>query len=102
MTATPGTVRDRTRAGGGLRAVCLLLGLALVAAGCTEPQRDPGQGGVRGGTLRVLSGDPDVVLDSANAFGGPLLRAYARTLYGYDLSGGQGSSERGSSHVAGP
>lgn len=40
----------------------------------------------------MLSGDPDVVLDSANAFGGPLLRAYTRTLYGYDLSGDQATT----------
>jgi peptide/nickel transport system substrate-binding protein len=37
----------------------------------------------------VLSGDAEVALDTAHAFAGPLLRAYARTLYGYDLSGDQ-------------
>jgi peptide/nickel transport system substrate-binding protein len=40
----------------------------------------------------VLSGDAGVPLDSAHAFGGPLLRAYARTLYGYDLSGDQATT----------
>jgi hypothetical protein len=40
----------------------------------------------------VLSGDAGVVLDTAHGFGGPLLRAYARTLYGYDLSGDQATT----------
>jgi ABC-type transport system substrate-binding protein len=87
MIATSGKWRNRRRTASGLRAICVLAGLALLAASCTGPPRDTGRDGVRGGTLRVLSGDPEVFLDTAHAFTGPLLRAYARTLYGYDLSG---------------
>ena len=74
----------------GASAACLGLGLALVAelhrADGTPPGRrargyPPGAGG-----------DPGVVLDTAHAFGGPLPRAYARTLYGYDLSGDQATT----------
>jgi peptide/nickel transport system substrate-binding protein len=66
------------------RAVCLALGLALLAAACGGPPA-AGRNGVRGGTLRVLSWKPAMELDTA---GFPLLgRAYARTLYGYNLAG---------------
>jgi peptide/nickel transport system substrate-binding protein len=71
----------------GLRAACLALGLALIGSACSEPPRDDGRDGARGGTLRVLSGEPEVFLDTAHAFAGPLLRAYARTLYSYNLAG---------------
>jgi peptide/nickel transport system substrate-binding protein len=69
------------------RVVCLALGLALFGASCTGPQQDSGGNGVRGGTLRVLSNDPDVRLDTVNFYHPALARAYARTLYGYNLSG---------------
>jgi peptide/nickel transport system substrate-binding protein len=71
----------------GFRAACLALGLALLGASCTGPQRDSSRNGVRGGTLRVLSADPDVTLDTAVFYYPPIARAYARTLYGYNLSG---------------
>jgi ABC-type transport system substrate-binding protein len=89
MIARRTTVRNPMRATGGLRAVCILLGLALLAASCTGLRQNADRDGVRGGTLRVVSGDHDVVLDTAHAFTGPVLRAYARTLYGYDLAGDQ-------------
>jgi len=41
---------------------------------------------VRGGTLRVLSSDPFFGLDTADNYG-PIVRPYARTLYGYNLAG---------------
>jgi peptide/nickel transport system substrate-binding protein len=72
------------------RAACLALGLALLGASCTGPQRDSGQSGVRGGTLRVLSADDIDGLDTAVNYtpnGIAIARAYARTLYGYNLSG---------------
>jgi ABC-type transport system substrate-binding protein len=75
-----------------LGAAGLVVGLALLWSACAGPERDAARDGVRGGTLRVLSGDTGVPLDSAHAFGGPLLRAYARTLYGYDLSGDQATT----------
>jgi peptide/nickel transport system substrate-binding protein len=72
------------------RAGCLALGLALVGAGCTGPPRDAGRNGVRGGTLRVLSADDIDGLDTAINYtpnGIAIARAYARTLYSYNLSG---------------
>jgi peptide/nickel transport system substrate-binding protein len=60
---------------------CLTLAFALVAVGCAGPQRDAG---VRGGTLRVLSADPHYTLDTAVP---AIARAYARTLYSYNLAG---------------
>jgi peptide/nickel transport system substrate-binding protein len=69
-----------------LRVACLALGLALLGASCSEPQRDSNGNGVRGGTLRVLSSDPFFGLDTADNYG-PIVRPYARTLYGYDLAG---------------
>jgi ABC-type oligopeptide transport system substrate-binding subunit len=67
------------------RAACLVLGLALLAASCTGPQQDASANGVRGGTLRVLSANPAMGLDTASWPG--LARTYARTLYGYNLAG---------------
>jgi peptide/nickel transport system substrate-binding protein len=64
---------------------CLTLVFTLVAVGCAGPQRDSSANGVRGGMLRVLSIQPDITLDT----GVPnfaIARAYARTLYGYNLS----------------
>jgi peptide/nickel transport system substrate-binding protein len=69
-----------------LRTACLALGLALVGASCTGQPRDSSVNGVRGGTLRVLSSDPFLGLDTADNYG-PIARPYARTLYGYDLAG---------------
>jgi hypothetical protein len=63
------------------------LALALLGASCSEPHRDSNRNGVRGGTLRVLSADPEVRLDTADTFASPIARTYARTLYGYNLSG---------------
>ena len=75
------------RTANGFRMACLALGLALVAAGCAGPQRDDGGDGVRGGTLRVLTAEPHPTLDTA-VFPYPAIAwAYARTLYGYNLSG---------------
>ena len=70
-----------------IRAACLALGLMLLGAGCIGPQQDSGRSGMRGGTLRVLSAEPDAMLDTAGLSNNPLPRTYARTLYGYDLSG---------------
>ena len=69
----------------GFRAVCLMIGLTLAAVSCSGPQQDASANGVRGGTVRVLSAEPDVPLDTADVFG-PMARAYARTLYGYNLA----------------
>jgi ABC-type transport system substrate-binding protein len=70
----------------GFRMACLTIALALVAVGCGGPERDASANGVRGGTLRVLSSDPFFGLDTADNYG-PIARPYARTLYGYNLSG---------------
>jgi peptide/nickel transport system substrate-binding protein len=69
-----------------IRAACLALGLVLLGAGCIGPQQDSGRSGMRGGTLRVLSAESNVPLDTADVFG-PIARAYARTLYSYNLAG---------------
>ena len=72
------------------RAVCLALGFALLGSACTGPQRDAGRNGVRGGTLRVLSADDINGLDTAVNYtpeGVAIARPFARTLYGYNLSG---------------
>jgi ABC-type transport system substrate-binding protein len=72
------------------RAACLALGLALLAASSAGPQRDASPDGVRGGTLRVLSADNIDGLDTAVIYtpnGIAIARTYARTLYGYSLSG---------------
>jgi ABC-type transport system substrate-binding protein len=69
-----------------VRAACLALGLVLLGAGCIGPQQDSGRSGIRGGTLRVLSAETGPTLDTADVFG-PIARAYARTLYGYNLAG---------------
>ena len=83
-------VRDPMRTARGLRAACLLLGLALLGSACTGPERDAARDGVRGGTLRVLSAEAISGLDTAVTYTPnevAIARAYARTLYGYDLSG---------------
>jgi ABC-type transport system substrate-binding protein len=72
------------------RAACLALGLALLAAGCTGPQQGANANGVRGGTLWVLSADDLMGLDTAVNYtptGMAMARAYARTLYSYNLAG---------------
>jgi hypothetical protein len=71
--------RNPMRTANGFRAACLALGLALVAAACSTPQRDASANGVRGGTLQVLTSDPEPTLDTAFFFYPPLARAYART-----------------------
>ena len=79
--------RNPMRTARGFRAACLALGLALLGAACSTPQRDASANGVRGGTLQVLSSDPEPTLDTAGFYYPPIVRAYARTLYGYNLSG---------------
>jgi peptide/nickel transport system substrate-binding protein len=69
-----------------LRVACLVLGLTLAAVSCSGPERDASRDGAGGGTLRVLSSDPFFGLDTADSYG-PIVRPYARTLYGYDLAG---------------
>jgi ABC-type transport system substrate-binding protein len=72
------------------RAACLALGFALLGASCTGPQQDANTDGVRGGTLRVLSADDINGLDTAVNYtpnGATIARAYARTLYSYNLAG---------------
>jgi peptide/nickel transport system substrate-binding protein len=71
----------------GFRMACLTLAVALVAVGCTGPQRLPGGDGVRGGTLQVLSAESEAMLDTAGFPQPAIARAYARTLYGYNLAG---------------
>jgi hypothetical protein len=66
---------------------CLTLALALAAVGCAGPERDPDGDGVRGGTLRVLINELDAGLDTAVYPNYAIVRAYARTLYGYNLAG---------------
>jgi peptide/nickel transport system substrate-binding protein len=75
------------RIANGFRMACLALGLALLGSACTGPQRDAGGDGVRGGTLRVLTAEPDPTLDTAVVPYPAIARAYARTLYGYNLAG---------------
>jgi ABC-type transport system substrate-binding protein len=73
-----------------LRAACLALGLMIIGASCTGPQQDSGRNGVRGGTLQVLSADDIDGLDTAITYtpnGIAMARAYARTLYDYNLAG---------------
>jgi peptide/nickel transport system substrate-binding protein len=69
---------------------CLALGLALLGSACTGPGRDAGRNGIRGGTLRVISTEPIIGLDTAVNYtpnGLAMAHAYARTLYGYNRSG---------------
>ena len=47
----------------------------------------PAATGVRGGTLRVLTTEPDAALDTAVSPYPAIARTYARTLYGYNLAG---------------
>ena len=78
------------RTANGFRMACLALGLALVAVGCAGRDGDDGGDGgdgVRGGTLRVLTAEPDPTLDTAVFPHPAIARAYARTLYGYNLAG---------------
>jgi hypothetical protein len=49
----------------GFRMACLALGLALAAVSCSGPERDASANGMRGGTLRVLTAELDVSLDTA-------------------------------------
>ena len=84
-----GVVRDRMRPANGFRAACLVLGLALLGVACDGPPPDAERDGVRGGTLRVLSAEDVDGLDTAVVYtpnSMAIARAYARTLYGYDLS----------------
>jgi peptide/nickel transport system substrate-binding protein len=74
------------RTAGGFRTICLALALALLGAACTTPRQDAARSGVHGGTLRVLSNDPEAMLDTADIIG-PIARPFARTLYGYNLAG---------------
>jgi peptide/nickel transport system substrate-binding protein len=72
------------------RAACLALGLALLGSACFGPERDSSRNGMRGGTLRVLSVEPIIGLDTAVNYtpnGLAMAHAYARTLYSYNLSG---------------
>jgi peptide/nickel transport system substrate-binding protein len=75
------------RTTGVFRMACLTIALALVAVGCAGPQRDAGGDGVRGGTLHVLSADPHYTVDTAVFPYPAIARAYARTLYSYNLAG---------------
>jgi len=78
------------RATSGLRAACLVLALALLGPACTGRDGDDGGVGVRGGTLRVLSEDDIDGLDTAviyTPWAAAIGRAYARSLYGYNLYG---------------
>src|SRR5215218_9291064 len=79
--------RNPMRTARGFRAACLMIGLALVAVGCAGRDGDAGGDGVGGGTLQVLSSDPEPTLDTAVFYYPPIARAYARTLYGYNLAG---------------
>jgi peptide/nickel transport system substrate-binding protein len=72
----------------GFRVACLTIALALVAVGCAGRDGDDGGDGVGGGTLQVLSADPEVRLDTADTVAAnPIAHTYARTLYSYNLSG---------------
>jgi peptide/nickel transport system substrate-binding protein len=71
----------------GFQAACLALALALLGSACTGVQRDADGDGVRGGTLRVLSNELDAGLDTAVFPNYAIVRAYARTMYGYNLAG---------------
>jgi hypothetical protein len=64
----------------GFQAACLALTLALLGSACTGLQRDTGADGVRGGTLRVLTAEPDITLDTAVFPQPTIARAYTRTL----------------------
>jgi peptide/nickel transport system substrate-binding protein len=76
------------RTASGFRIACLTLALALLGAACSElPRRDADGNGVRGGTLLVLAAYPDIDLDPAESFAGPIAHTYLRTLYGHNLSG---------------
>jgi peptide/nickel transport system substrate-binding protein len=81
-------VRYPMRTISGFRAACLALALALLGPACTERDGDDGGDGVRGGTLRVLSHRSVAGLTGLDTAGYAWLsRAYARTLYGYNLAG---------------
>jgi ABC-type transport system substrate-binding protein len=71
----------------GFRAACLALGLAVLGAACSTPQRDSSANGVPGGTLRVLTTEADISLDTAGFPYPAIARAYARALYGHNLAG---------------
>jgi hypothetical protein len=71
----------------GFRAACLALGLAVLGAACSTPQRDSSANGVPGGILRVLTTEADISLDTAGFPYPAIARAYARALYGHNLAG---------------
>jgi ABC-type transport system substrate-binding protein len=72
----------------GLRAACLALALALLGPACTGRDGHDGGDGVRGGTLRVLSNRSLTGVSQLDTAGYAVLaRAYARTLYSYNLAG---------------
>jgi peptide/nickel transport system substrate-binding protein len=78
------------RTAGRFRVICLALGFAVLGSACAGPQQDAGRNGVRGGTLQVLSADDIDGLDTAVIYtpnGAAIARAYARTLYSYNLAG---------------
>jgi peptide/nickel transport system substrate-binding protein len=99
--ARAGACFDQTSQGGEkpmstakvFRASCLALGLALLGANCTGPKQGDNGNGVRGGTLQVLTADTIINLDTASGFySAAIAHAYARTLYGYNLSGAPGQA----------
>src|SRR6266704_2836488 len=79
------------------KAAALVAGLAMVAAACgggggTTSGGGASQGnGTKGGTLRVVNNSDVDYLDTADAYstlGFTLERAYARTLYSFDITKG--------------
>jgi peptide/nickel transport system substrate-binding protein len=74
-------------AGKVLRAACVALALALLGSACMRPGQDAHGNGLRGGTLWVLTADADYTLDTAVFPKPAIARAFARTLYGYNLAG---------------
>jgi peptide/nickel transport system substrate-binding protein len=79
--------KNPMRTAKGFQVACLALGLALAAVSCSGPERDASANGARGGTLQVLSNEPEVWLDTAVFPFPAIARAYARTLYSYNLAG---------------
>jgi peptide/nickel transport system substrate-binding protein len=74
----------------GFRVGFLALGIVAIGWACAGPRPDAGRDAVRGGTLRVLSEDVIDGLDTAVIYtpqAAAIGRAYARSLYGYNLYG---------------